>query len=292
MQSSTTAFAVIPFENSTFGTVVFTLELLVDRESNYPDLLVCGENYLDVRHCLVGYEPKSWSQDQRAEEHSSEVYSRSNSGASPSLTERLPHISTVYSHPEAFKQCERFLSTRLKGVSRDEVSSTSRAAEKVAEEGPTSGSVAISSSLAAETHGLTLLAEDIQDQSDNSTRFFILKNRKSSPEEPAALRNSPNGNWSLRWKTLISFRLPQNPSGILADALQVFKNHGLNITSINSRPSLEQRWHYVFLVELQGRREMDGSGMMNEALEELGRKTKGCKWLGSWEDRAESASPT
>ncbi|KAL8947046.1 MAG: hypothetical protein Q9222_006627 [Ikaeria aurantiellina] len=199
----------------------------------------------------------------------------------------LQHISTIYSHPAAFGQCEQFLSLYLKGVEKQEVSSTSRAAERVAEEGVNSRAAAISSSLAAEVHGLKLLAESIQDQDDNSTRFFILKNRRPDSENhalPSFLL--PHGK-DNKWKTLVSFTLPESPSGTLADALQVFKNHGLNLTSINSRPSLEHIWHYVFLIEVQGKREVEDKGVMNQAFKELETRTKGWKWLGSWIDQAQ-----
>ncbi|KAL8855215.1 MAG: hypothetical protein Q9221_000121 [Calogaya cf. arnoldii] len=255
-------FAVVPFENSTYGTVGFTLDLLVDREAKYPDLLVCGELYLPVRHCLVGDPSKRRSAD-LSHEHAWD-----------------DDVSTVYSHPAAFGQCEKFLSLDLKGVEKQEVSSTSRAAEMVAQEGPSSRSVAISSSLAANIHGLELLAESIQDQKDNSTRFFLLKNGKSNRQGLAPSPHPPSSANDDGWKTLISFTLAEQPSGTLAGALQAFSKYGLNLTGINSRPSLEHAWHYVFLIEVQGKRE-DTGGVMNQALKELDTKTKGwkCKLL-------------
>ena len=198
----------------------------------------------------------------------------------------LQHISTVYSHPAAFGQCEHFLSMYLKGVEKRDVASTSKAAEMVAEEGLTSRAAAISSSLAAEVHGLKLLAEGIQDQDDNSTRFFVLKNGRSDSTDPLLDIKTPTTPSEPKWKTLITFRLPQDPSGTLADALLVFKNYGLNLTAINSRPSLVHTWQYVFLIEVQGKKESDAKGSMNEALRELSDKTEGWKWLGSWLDRA------
>ncbi|KAI4161007.1 MAG: hypothetical protein LQ342_005292 [Letrouitia transgressa] len=285
VQSSEAAFAVVPFENNTFGTVVFTLDLLVDRESNYPDLVVCGESYLKVCHCLVGHPCQDG--DSEGDRSAGQRQASPDPESSPGLMKDLQHISTVYSHPAAFGQCEKFLSAYLGRVTREDVSSTSRAAEIIAGE-PSCRAAAISSSLAAEIYGLKLLVEGIQDRSDNSTRFFILRNVRSNFKVPAALKRAPKVDGESRWKSLISFQLPQDPSGALADALQVFKTHGVNLTSINSRPSLEQSWHYVFLIEVQGRRESNGLGTMNAALEELGRRTKGWKWLGNWVDRAES----
>ncbi|KAL9041065.1 MAG: hypothetical protein Q9180_001519 [Flavoplaca navasiana] len=282
-------FAVVPFENSTYGTVVFTLDLLVDRESKYPDLLVCGEYYLPVHHCLVGHPSRRRSANlsqEHAWDDENQMQANCNPKRSSSLMKSLQHISTIYSHPAAFGQCEHFLSLYLKGVEKQEVSSTSRAAEIVAEEGPSSRSAAISSGLAADIHGLKLLAESIQDQDDNSTRFFVLKNGRSNPQGLSPSPHQPSHSNGDTWKTLISFTLPQQPSGTLAEVLQIFKNHGLNLTSINSRPSLEEKWHYVFLIEVQGRREGSDGGVMNQALKELDTKTKGWKWLGSWINQA------
>ncbi|KAL8922340.1 MAG: hypothetical protein Q9172_003600 [Xanthocarpia lactea] len=298
IQANNCDFAVVPFENSTYGTVVFTLDLLVDRELRGPDLLVCGEFYLPVHHCLIGHASKPCStnlSNDHTWDDSNQMQANSNPKRSSHTMKDLQHISTIYSHPAAFGQCEQFLSLHLKGVEKQEVSSTSRAAQLVAEEGANSRSAAVSSSLAADIHGLELLAQSIQDRDDNSTRFFILKNGKSNPQGLAPSSSSPHQPSSYpdkgaaeKWKTLISFTLPQQPSGTLADALQVFKNHGLNLTSINSRPSLEHTWHYVFLIEVQGRREEsddDDGGVMNQALRELDTKTTGgWKWLGSWRE--------
>ncbi|KAI4095362.1 MAG: hypothetical protein LQ348_002819 [Seirophora lacunosa] len=291
VQESTSSFAVIPFENSTYGTVIFTLDLLVDRESVYPDLLVCGEYYLPVRHNLLGHPSQSQSQDASGESAPNEDDQVPTDDSPRPLPEGkldLGHIGTVYSHPQALGQCERFLAQHLKGAEKREISSTSKAAERVAKEGPQTQAAAISSRLAAEMYGLTVLAESIQDKDDNTTRFFILKHRgMDSGSHDLPLHQLPSVEHG-GWKTLISFTLPQQPSGTLADVLQVFKDHDLNLTGIHSRPSLEHAWYYVFLIEVQGRREATG-GIMNQALRELGSKTRGWRWLGSWKDRSEQA---
>ncbi|KAL8717091.1 MAG: hypothetical protein Q9225_005641 [Loekoesia sp. 1 TL-2023] len=261
---------------------VFTLDLLVDRESNYPDLLICGELYLSVCHCLVGH-----SSNEHVLDKDDQMSTRGNLEQPHPRATNFSHISAVYSHPQALGQCERFLALHLPGAEKQDFSSTSKAAEKVAEEGPDSKAVAISSSLAAEVNGLKVLAKGIQDRNDNSTRFFILKSRETKQERHDPSPHQPFSADAPKWRTLISFALPQQPSGTLADVLQTFKDRELNLTGIHSRPSLEQAWHYVFLIEVQGKREADGAGMMNEALDELGRKTKGWRWLGSWIDQAE-----
>lgn len=79
----------------------------------------------------------------------------------------------------------------------------------------------------------------------------------------------------------MSFKLKQGKqAGALAESLGVFAKHGVNLTSILSRPSREAAWHYVFFVEVQGRKEVGGD--VDQALEELEKVVAGWKWLGSW----------
>lgn len=254
---------------------------------------------MDVHHCLLGYVGRP-----------NHVYDVSTMSADGSRTPTnnvphpnpprarplndLRHIKRVYSHPQAFGQCEAFLSTYLKGVERQEVSSTSKAAELVAAD-HSGSTAAISSKLAAGIHGLSLLSEGIEDSEDNTTRFLILQ--KVNDDKP--LNSTSNGfnqefagqaSSPRRYKSLVAFKINHQSSGALAKALAVFGDHGLNLTSINSRPSREHPWHYVFLIEFEGRREEDGEGEVNSALRDLGKPTQGWKWLGSWVDKMSKSS--
>ena len=263
---------------------------------------------MDVHHCLLGHVGRPTNQ------LIDEAGPRSSDGArTPTLNvphptqprarplKDLRHIKRIYSHPQAFGQCEAFLSTYLKGVERQEVSSTSKAAEMVAAD-ESKSTAAISSKLAAEIHGLGMLAEGIEDSEDNMTRFLILRRddrgdgqqrngdkdlnpetmkRESEPESP-----SPSSPQQQKYKSLVAFKIEHQASGALANALDAFRLHRLNLTSINSRPSREHPWHYVFLIEFEGRREADGvGGDVNAALKDLEASTQSWKWLGSWVDR-------
>lgn len=201
----------------------------------------------------------------------------------------ISKVTRVLSHIQAFGQCHIFLSTYLKGVECQEVSSTSKAAELVAADA-SGKSAAISSSLAAGIHGLDILANGIQDRDDNVTRFFIL--RKGIFRQPPVDLHEPAAKegQDVKWKTMVGFRVDHQASGALANALLSFKSFDLNLTSINSRPSRLRPWHYIFLVEFDGRRELDGTGPVNRALEELSKSTGGWRWLGSWINQLESAS--
>ncbi|KAM4055279.1 prephenate dehydratase [Hirsutella rhossiliensis] len=246
---------VVPFENSSHGSVVVTLDNLADRDGRYEDISVEGEVFVDVRHCLLAAAPD------------------------------FQRIKQIHSHPQAFGQCRNFISQNLKGAEIHEVSSTSRAAEIVRRNG-TGASAAISSRLAASIYGLDVLAESIQDRDDNVTRFLIIRNTKNPPQEPlSANQSNPAGNNDpLGTKSLVSFTVPHDSPGALADVLGCFKECGLNLTSINSRPSLRAPFQYVFFVELGGHR-YGQDGRVESALSKIRDVAESSRWLGSWETR-------
>lgn len=254
---------VVPFENSSNGSVVFTLDLFADQAGQYGDLVVVNEAYVRVNHCLVGHAQNTPTEGD------------------------FKHITKVYSHPQAWGQCKHFLATHLKHAEKQDVSSTSRGAALVASSPHEPGTAAISSSLAAQTNNISILAPNIQDSQTNSTRFLIL--RRASETASVDRRTYVDAPVeATRYKTLISFTVAAHGSpGALADCLAVFKKHGITLTSINSRPSGEGSWHYVFFVEFKGRkRAPEMGGVVNVALADLGRVAKGWRWLGSWEDAA------
>lgn len=292
MQSSTAHRGVVPFENSSNGSVVFTLDLFADLARRNPDILVCGEAYIAVQHCLVG---------RALTPRSGVIESPLSSGTvTPTTTQPAPQkpaarpvadlqrIAKLYSHPQAWGQCNAFLNTYLKGVERHDVSSTSRAAQLVAQD-KAGTSAAVSSAIAARIHGLDVLARGIEDRGDNMTRFFVLRKRDANAPDsaadtpPASSSTLADGVDAKNWKTLISFTVDHANAGSLAQSLAAFAKHGLNLTSINTRPSGTQNWNYIFFVELQGRREGGGAGAVNAALRELDGVCRAWRWLGSWE---------
>lgn len=257
---------MIPIENSTNGSVVQTLDLLADRQGSNKDVTVCADYFLTVQHCLITAKP---SNDNKEDSFKS--------------------INKLYTHPQAWGQCEKFLSQHFRGVERQDVSSTSKAVEIVAKE--TSGQeAAIASKLAAEFHGAYVLQEHIEDRPDNTTRFLILGNRLS--ERPssittylktAAAARDTEGRKKKK-KSLISFTIEHSAPGALADALSIFKKHGLNLTSINSRPSLIRPWQYIFFVECEHVPAANDETCTEDILKELGTICHACRGLGSWID--------
>ncbi|KAK0334648.1 prephenate dehydratase [Friedmanniomyces endolithicus] len=289
VQSGSVSQGVVPFENSSNGSVIFTLDLFADLAGRNPEILVCGEVYLGVHHCLLGHSAAPEGQDRTdrtTAEDVSGVSSPKKSRAKP--LRDLKHITKLYSHHQAWGQCNDFLTTHLNGIERIDVSSTSKAAEIVRQD-DSGCSAAISSRMAGELNGLEFLAENLEDNEGNSTRFLVLRRRDdriSRPDESAgeADGEAETDDEHARYKTLVSFTVRHNEPGDLAGCLAVFQKYGLNLTSINSRPSNEATWHYIFFVEIMGRKRHVGSGAVNQALKGLDGVAQSWRWLGSWEN--------
>lgn len=278
VQNKRTTLGVVPFENSTNGSVVFTLDDLADRSSTHSLISVNGETFVDVHHYLLGHTSPSSSHP------ASGTCTPTVSEPSPSKPRARPltdlsHIKRIYSHPQAFGQCHHFLSTYLKGVETFEVSSTSKAAEIVSQD--TTGTwAAISSQLAGELYKLDALGKNIEDRDDNKTRFLVIGSQSTLPEG-VKLKHKPEDKCGN--KSLVSLTVPHRSPGALADALSCFRDFQLNLTSINSRPSLKSPFQYIFFVEFEGSRLEDPEGRVKGALEKIDAVAESWRWLGSWD---------
>lgn len=253
---------------------------------------MCGEVYVYVQHCLLGRVSKSACQEELGVQNGL-CGSHPLATSMPSLSKprsrsstELEHIKRVYSHPQAFGQSETFLSTYLKSARRHEVSSTSEAANMVAND-KSGETAAISSKSAADLHGLTILSEGIQDVSDNTTRFLIICRGRTDHNKQLLMPEKFRGSaaWDLNWKSLVVFKISHESQRALMKALMVFNKHGLNLTSIDKRPSRVRPWQYNFLAELEGREELQDPELLRLVWEELDTTTEGARWLGSWIDR-------
>ncbi|KIW98399.1 uncharacterized protein Z519_00059 [Cladophialophora bantiana CBS 173.52] len=296
-------FAVVPIENSTNGSVVQVLDLLArcgHSPTLYPDLEVCAEYYLPVHHCLFVSPPSGpVSASSRVPEQLAEDNDR-----------LMSAIRTLYTHPQVWGQCHRYLSKHFPPniVERIDVGSTSAAAQLVAREShsqtqtskpkATDGiSASISPKLAGQKHHLLCLAENIEDEpGSNTTRFLIVRNRKHQIQSESfhtsffQHRNPVN---DLRYKSLISFTIPHSQPGSLADALAVFKRYGFNLTSIDTRPSRTRNWQYVFFVECEeawdesqdGQENNRGEANLLKMLGELRKFTETLRYLGRFVDQ-------
>lgn len=192
----------------------------------------------------------------------------------------LDKVQRIYSHPQAFGQCELFLGAYLKGIERIDVSSTSKAAELVKAD-TTGTSAAIASQVASEVHSLDVLAKGIEDRADNTTRFFVLRKGLKEDEIDAASAQAVQAGGQ---KSLVSFTVDHQSPGALADVLDSFRRYKLNLTSINSRPSRIRPFQYIFFVEFEGSKLHDPQGIVKDAFESLNQTAQSWRWLGSWKD--------
>ncbi len=192
-------YGVVPVENSIEGSVNYTLDLFFES-----DLKICAENYLTISHDLL-----------------------SQSGG-------IDDIKIVYSHPQPFGQCRKWLRKNLPHVPLEECSSTSAAAKKAAE---TKNAAAIAGSEAARIYNLQVVASKIEDFAKNTTRFLIIG-------KEGTLHTG-------RDKTSIMFSAPHVP-GALYKVLQPIADAGINMMKLESRPSKHKNWSYFFFVDLEG----------------------------------------
>ena len=203
-------YAVLPVENSSTGSIRQVYDLLA--QYNY---YVVGECQVKVEHCLM---------------------------ALPGVA--LEDIHTVYSHEQGLMQCERYLDAHW-GWRRVPTLDTAGSAKQVAESGDRTAA-AICSRRAAQIYGLHILAEGVNYNAMNHTRFVVV-----SP----VLELRPGRN-----KISAVFRLPHQ-SGSLHEILTVFAVQGLNLLKIESRPIPGRGWEYLFFLDFTGdlaAPEMDG----------------------------------
>jgi chorismate mutase/prephenate dehydratase len=223
-------YGIVPVENSAEGSVKPTLDRLIETR-----LAIRAETFLRVRLCLL------------------------------SPCKEIREIRNVFSHPQALAQCRGWLKTHLPGIPLIEVESTAGAALRV--RGEETGA-AVGSRLAAETYGLNLLAEGIEDHPANTTRFLVLG---AKPE-------GNGGQATGRDKTSILFGTPHVP-GALHKALAPFAEAGISLTRIESWPIRERMWEYLFFADFAGHVEEERT---RACLEELARRTAFLKVLGSY----------
>lgn len=177
-------------------------------------------------------------------------------------------IKSLYSHPQVFGQCKNWLLRHFPNADLIEVSSTTRAAQ-IAAERASEGAAALGGTLAAELNGLEVLEASIQDRATNTTRFLVVS-EKTCP---------PTGND----RTSILFAIRDQP-GSLVNALKAFNAFEINMSKIESRPSKQKDWEYIFYVDLAGHCE---NPQLADALCELEKHCSLVKILGSYPDSTE-----
>jgi prephenate dehydratase len=211
----------IPIENSLAGSIHRNYDLMLRHSLN-----IVGEYHYRVKHCLLGLP-----------------------GA------QISNLTHVHSHPQALAQCERSISQlNLVGVPEADTAGSARMLQECGKR----NIAALASKHAAEVYGLVVLAEDLEDNPANFTRFLALS---IEPHDSSEIVHK-------EFKTSIVFRLKNEP-GTLFKALSVFALRDIDLTKIESRPIAGRPWEYMFYIDFIGHIKEKVCSRALEHLEEL-----------------------
>ncbi|MEE9332262.1 MAG: prephenate dehydratase [Methylophilaceae bacterium] len=231
LEADNADYAIVPVENSTEGAVGLTLDLLLTSP-----VRVCGEVALPIHHCLLSKQTD------------------------------ISQITHVFSHGQSLAQCHEWLNRTLPNIQRESVTSNAYAAQMIHDLVSTDGTfaAAIASKRAAELFELNILAENIEDDPKNTTRFLVL-----GKHDIAA---------SGQDKTSLAISTKNKP-GAMVDLLEPLSRHGVSMTKLESRPSKQGLWDYVFYIDIEGHQTDD---KVQAALSELNERASAVKVLGSY----------
>lgn len=219
-------YGVVPIENNTEGAVGITLDCLGKFDS-----LIVSEIYMDIHHSF----------------------------ASP--CESLKDIKKIYSHPQGYNQCRKFLEEHMLLDIEFVPTKSTAASAKLASSEPYSASIC--SHIAAKLYKVPILFDKIEDNLANKTRFFILSDFKNRP--------------GVQNKTSVLAKTQNIPGG-LARFLQSFEDEDVNITKIESRPVKQSGFKAVFYLDFEGH--IDDKSVQRVLKANEG--TNEIKWLGSY----------
>jgi prephenate dehydratase len=225
---------ILPVENSIGGSIHRNYDLLLEH-----DLPIVGEVTLPITHNLM---------------------------ALPGTA--LSDVKRILSHPQALAQCERFL-RGMSGVSVEATYDTAGSA-KLVKEHELADAAAIASERAAKVFGLAILRAEIQDYSDNITRFLLISRTGETGEQVD--------------KTTVVFSLPNEP-GSLFKALSVFALRDIDLTKIESRPIRGRPWEYLFYVDIPIGRHDPRCARALVHLAEFARSMRTLGSYSSWKSR-------
>ena len=220
------SYGIVPVENSSEGVVKNTQNALLKT-----DLKISGEVELAIHHCLL------------------------------SKSESSESIKKVVAHQQALGQCELWIKNNLPWVEIEAVDSNALAAKMAQSD---ASIAAIASEQAAQLYQLNILESNIEDQADNTTKFWVLGKEETQPSGDD--------------KTAIIVSM-KNASGALLDVLACFSQRDINMTRIISRPSPDITWDYQFFIDVIGHKDDEN---LKQALQEVESKVAFFKLLGSF----------
>ncbi len=219
-------YGVVPIENSTEGSISRTHDLLLATP-----LRICGEVLLSVHQCLMNKSGK------------------------------LAGVKKILSHSQSLAQCHEWLNQHYAGARRVPVVSNAEAARMAAKDAT---AAAIASKTAAAVYGLKIIASNIEDEPQNTTRFVVIAAHDAGP--------SGKDKTSLVMST-------RNVPGAIHSLLTPLAQHGVSMTRLESRPARTGRWEYLFYVDIEGHQQ---DANVARALRELGAQAAFLKNLGSY----------
>ena len=226
VEAGLTGHGIVPVENSTEGSVGRTLDLLLTTGAK-----ICGEVVLPIHHCFM------------------------------SRVKTLAAVKRVYAHPQSLAQCQGWLARLLPEAAQVPVLSNAEAARIAAQE---QGAGAIAGLNAASLYKLGVLASNIEDETNNTTRFLVIG--------PDGARPSGKDKTSLVLST-------RNVPGAIHELLTPLARHAVSMTKLASRPARTGLWEYVFYVDVEGHAD---DAHVARALRDIEKRAAYFKNLGSY----------
>lgn len=229
VESDSVNYGVVPVENSSEGAVGRSMDLLLQTP-----LTICGEIQLPVHQFLMAQQTD------------------------------LAQINKVYSHPQSLAQCHQWLCTHLPHIPSTALINAASNADAARQASVDKQAAAIASKRAAELFGLSICAENIEDDPKNTTRFVVIGKQmiNISGKDKTSLILSTN-----------------NRSGAIYNLLEPLALHGVSMSRLESRPSRAGLWQYVFFIDIEGHQE---DAPVAAALEGIREKAAFLKILGSY----------
>ncbi|MDP3387342.1 MAG: prephenate dehydratase [Eubacteriales bacterium] len=194
-------FALLPIENSTTGAITRSLDLMKDY-----NVYMTGEEFVNVSHCLITFDGVSFDD-----------------------------VKTIYSHPEALKQCDDFFD-KHKQINKVAYLDTAKSVEYIIQLGDKTAG-ALASKRAAQLYNMQILAENIQDNKLNITRFAVISNQN---------------NYEHDADTISIYVVTSHTSGSLFQCIKVISENDVNMLKIESRPIQEKPFSYGFYIDFEG----------------------------------------
>ncbi len=235
VQSKDTERAFVPIENSLEGSVTATLDALA---FDAPDVRIIREVTHPIKHFLI---------------------------ARHNL--KLDQIERIISLPHAKAQCSKFIREHLSGADLVAANSTADAVRIVSQS--SERWAAVGTELSASIYSCNILKKNIEDSTNNQTRFVLLEHESEKTEIVE------NGSW----KTSIVCGIGSDHPGALKEILDQFANRNINLTKIESRPAKTSLGAYVFFIDTEGR---ESDPDIQSALSELESGLSNLRVLGSY----------